>query len=171
LSAYPSITPSSHAPTGCDNLIPPGSDGNLSRQSDEYAEAAPRAHDKRKRPKCIFERPPGLPFGPWTPGDKGPSPATMPFKEPRKVKRASANGSRLTLQQALSDKVSCPKCSKVVLAKSLNRHLERHHNWAEEGSSAHLYCRYCFALYFRVDLLVLHQQTAVHCMLRKHFFL
>ncbi|KAF8518091.1 hypothetical protein JB92DRAFT_2135775 [Gautieria morchelliformis] len=121
-------------PTGCANFRPPGGDGDLSRQHGEHITAATRTHSKRKRPKRIFERPPGLPFGPWTPGNMGPSPTMTPLKKPRKVKRAPATESRLTLPQGLGDKVSCPKCSTVVLATSLNRHLERHCNWAEGGT-------------------------------------
>jgi hypothetical protein len=170
LSAYPSITLPSRASTGCDSYRPPGGDVELSRQHGEHIAPATRAHGKSKRPKRIFERPPGLPFGPWTPDDKGPSPLTMPLKKPRKITRAPANESRLILQQGLSDKVSCPKCSTVVLAKSLNRHLERHYNWAGGWYSAHLYCRYCFSPYSRMDLLVRHQKTDAQCVIRKHFF-
>ncbi|KAF8474309.1 hypothetical protein JB92DRAFT_1904465 [Gautieria morchelliformis] len=146
---HQSLPRAMHAPTGCDNFRPPG--GDLLRQHGEHTAAATRPPSKR--PKRSFERPPGPPFGPWTPTDKGPSPATTPLKKPRKVKRAPANESRLTLPKGLRNKVSCPKCSTVVLAKSLNRHLERHYNWAEGGYSAHLYGRHCFSPYSRMELL------------------
>lgn len=169
----PSISPSGQAPNVCDTSSLSGSSSVSPGEQGEQITDATCAR-KKKRTKRVFERPPGLPLGPWTPGEMGPLPETVPLKKPRRIRRDPASQHRYSSQhsqQGLGEKVACPKCSTIVLTKSLDRHLERHHNWAEGEYSAHLYCRYCFTPYCRMDLLIRHQKTDAQCVMRKPFFL
>jgi len=120
-----------------------------------------------KRKKRTIYRPPGLPLGAWTPDDTTAVPSAMPLQKPRKVRRAPSKGPAPSSRRGHGDKVSCPECSALLLPKSLHRHLERHSNWTEGKYKAHLYCRYCFAAYSRMDTLIHHQKTDLQCVLRK----
>ncbi|KAF8584287.1 hypothetical protein K439DRAFT_1633674 [Ramaria rubella] len=137
------------------------------REPGDYDSAAPST--TQKRAKRVFDRPPGMPLGPWMPDDMGPFPEEVPqLKKPRKVRRAPSHEPALNSQKGDRMKVTCPKCSALVLPKSLNRHMERHSNWAEGKYSAHLYCRYCFSAYSRMDLLIRHQKTDAQCVMLQY---
>jgi hypothetical protein len=103
------------------------------------------------------------------PSDTNPFPDAILPRKPRKVRRAPSNRPTPapSSQQGRRVKVSCPECSALLLPKSLNRHRERHSNWTEGEYNAHLYCRYCFAAYSRMDILIHHQKTDMQCVLRK----
>ena len=99
----------------------------------------------------------------------GPLPQAALLKKRRKVRRAVMHKPGPVSQRARKDKVTCPECGTAMLQKSLERHMEMHSNWAEGDYNAHLYCRYCFAPYARMDLLTRHQKTDEQCVLCKPF--
>ena len=153
-----------------DNSSLPGTSKVLPEGHGERITATSRVQ-RKKRTRRVFERPPGLPLGPWNPADMGPLPETASLKKPRRVRRAPTKQYLSSSQLGLSGKVSCPKCGMIMLAKSLDRHMERHDNWGADGEyCAHLYCRYCLTPYCRMDLLVRHQKTDAQCVMRKLSF-
>lgn len=166
---FPSPPASSH-PVGDSKFLHHESHFGIPiQEQEEHDSSAIRRTQKRKR--RAFERPPGLPFGPWTPSDTTPFPRTITQRKPRRVRQAPSNNSVPSFQSSDRVKVACPECNALLLPKSLKRHLERHSNWTDGKYNAHLYCRYCFAAYSRLDLLIRHQKADVQCVLRMCLYL
>jgi len=120
----------------------------------------------QRRPKRTFDRPPGLPLGPWIPGDRFTLVEGIPGKRTRRARKLPKSIS--STGQGQRSKISCPKCGTWVLPKSLDRQMERHSNWSGGEYKAHLLCRYCFMAYSRMDLLIKHQKTDAQCVMLQY---
>ncbi|KAF8514649.1 hypothetical protein BU17DRAFT_68307 [Hysterangium stoloniferum] len=121
---------------------------------------------EQRRPRRAFDRPPGLPLGPWIPGDKLTLVEEIRGRKTRRARKLPKSISSTGQDQR--SKISCPKCGTWVLPKSLDRHMERHSNWSGGVYNAHLLCRYCFMPYSRMDLLVKHQKTDTQCVMLQY---